>query len=205
MVEELRYKLDGQIKTLESARTRAGIAVSASGVIAGLFAQHLTSSIGNWGLAAIAAFVVSAFPAVWILMPHRMTLSPKAEEWIKFAADHNAFVQGQVALKNPDRAATGDLGAAELASVMVDSMNEWYAKNGPVLNAVHLSVAIAFAGVVVETVCWAGAIAHGSASIWPAYVIVAFVIILTMIAVEWVHHAAPKAPQKADSATTTPG
>jgi hypothetical protein len=48
LIAELRDKLDGQLKTLESARTRAGVAISASGVIAGLFAQHLKAPIGNW-------------------------------------------------------------------------------------------------------------------------------------------------------------
>ncbi len=200
LVDEIRDKLDGQLATLESARTRAGVAVSASGVIAGLFAQHLKEPIGNWGVAAIAAFVVSVFPAVWILLPHRMTLSPKAGEWIDFAAKHDAFVRGNLDQQTRHPEASGDLGVAQLAVAMVESMNTWYAKNGPLLDAVHLCVGIAFAGVMVQIICWAGSIGHGPGYIWPALAVIAAVAV-TMFIVERRSRMAPPKPS-AESRTT---
>jgi MFS family permease len=205
LIAELRDKLDGQLKTLESARTRAGVAISASGVIAGLFAQHLKAPIGNWGLAAIAAFVVGTFPAVWILLPHRMTLSPKAAEWIDFAASHQKYVQAHLEHVEGDPNATGELGAAQLAVPMVKSMNGWYEKNGPLLNAVHLAVAIAFIGVVVQIICWAGSITHGLGHVWPWVGIAAVILMIVSITVviEAVSRRRPKVKSAEVSATET--
>ena len=95
LVTEIRAKLDGQTATLESARTRAATALSASGVIAGLFAQHLKGSIGNWGLAALAAFALGALLALWILWPRKMTLSPDGKDWIKSVEGNDRSMERQ--------------------------------------------------------------------------------------------------------------
>ncbi len=157
LLSEMRTKLDGQLATLESARTRAAVALSVSGVIAGLFAQHLTHPVGNWALAALAAFVVGGVPALWVLGPHKMTLSPNADDWIRFSTENEAWVKGQMAQPTPDPQATGDLGTAELAVRMLSDMNKWYGKNAPMLKWVHGCLAVAFLAVIVQLVCWAGA------------------------------------------------
>jgi hypothetical protein len=157
LISEMRTKLDGQLATLESARTRAAVALSVSGVIAGLFAQHLIHPVGNWGLAALCAFVLGGAPALWILGPHDMTLSPKADDWIRFATQNDTWVRGQASQEIPDPEATAELGTAELALQMVPSMNEWYGKNAPMLKRIHWCLALAFLAVIVQLICWAGA------------------------------------------------
>ena len=154
LLGEMRTKLDGQLSTLESARTRAAVVLSVSGVIAGLFAQHLTHPVGYWGLAALASFVVGGIPAVWILGPHKMTLSPEASDWIRFATQNNTWVRGQLSQEAPHPEATGELGAAELAVQMLPSMNKWYEDNDPILRWVHRALRMAGAGVIVQLGCW---------------------------------------------------
>jgi hypothetical protein len=160
LLAEMRGKLDGQLATLESARTRAAVAVSASGIVAGLFAQHLTAPIGNWAIAALAAFVVGSLPAVWILLPHEMTLNPNAGKWIEWSATYDAFVRGNAVQPTPNPLATSDLGGSQLAVSMLPSMQIWYEKNGPLLKKVHRCTTAAFAAVVVQLVCWGGAAIH---------------------------------------------
>jgi hypothetical protein len=151
LVAEMRSRLDGQVATLESARTRAAVVLSVSGVIAGLFAQHLSHHIGNWGLAALATFVVGGIPAVWILGPHKLTVSPQGDDWIRFATQDMEWSK-----ENPAHA-SGDLGAAELAVQMVPSMRGWGDDNEKVLKWIHKAIVIAGAGVIVQMACWVGA------------------------------------------------
>jgi hypothetical protein len=157
LLGELRTKVDGQIATLESARTRAAVALSASGVVAGLFAQHLTRPVGNWGLAALAAFVAGGLPAIWILGPHKMTVSPKGDEWITFATGNDAWVRGQVQEDKPHPEATGELGASELAVQMVSSLNGWYETNQSMLKWINRCIAAAFLALIVQLICWVAA------------------------------------------------
>jgi hypothetical protein len=154
LLSEMRTKLDGQLATLESARTRVAVLLSVSGVIAGLFAQNLKGHIGGWGVAALVAFVVGGIPAIWILGPHKMTLSPKADGWIDYAQQQFDFVKGQMSEEHPDPTATGDIGAAELANVMLPSMQIWYSSNAPILRWVNRGMAISAAAVVVQMICW---------------------------------------------------
>jgi hypothetical protein len=165
---EWRAKVNGQLSDLESARTRAGVAIAASGVIVGLFAQHLTSHIGNWGLAALAAFVLGALPAIWILLPHKMTVTSKGNEWITWAAKWDAFVAGHVGKENASPMANDDRGGAQLALEMADSMRNWYGANVRTLNRVQRCVAIAFAAVLIQMVCWVGAVWTEPAAAQPA-------------------------------------
>jgi hypothetical protein len=157
LLGELRTKLDGQLGTLESARTRAAVALSASGVVAGLFAQHLTRPIGNWGLAAMAALILGGLPSIWILGPHKMTLSPKADDWITFAMGDDEWVRGQARQEKPDPEATGELGASQLAVQMLPSLTKWYDDNGPMLGKIHMCLALAFLALVVQLLCWVAA------------------------------------------------
>jgi MFS family permease len=180
LLTEMRGKLDGQLATLESARTRASVALSVSGVIAGLFGQHLLTHPNNWTIAAIAAFVVGAIPAVWILTPHKnLRFSPKGKKWIRFAEGHFKWSTQQLALANAsgrgltrrftpsvrravrtvkeDPEISGDVATAQLAVQMVRSMAKWYRKNQPLLAWVHRALATTFVGVVVQLACWGGA------------------------------------------------
>jgi hypothetical protein len=164
VMADWRAKVNGQLSDLESARTRAGVAIAASGVIVGLFAQHLTGHIGNWGLAALAAFVLGALPAIWILLPHKMTVTSKGNDWITWAGKWNAFVAGNVVQAHPSPMANDDRGGAQLALEMADSMRNWYSENVPTLNRVQRCVAIAFAAVLIQMVCWVGAVSTGPAT-----------------------------------------
>jgi hypothetical protein len=56
----IQGKLDGQRDAPESARTRAAVALTASGVIAGLFVTRLGKGVDNWELAALAAQTTTA-------------------------------------------------------------------------------------------------------------------------------------------------
>lgn len=160
LLAEMRTKLDGQLATLESVRTRAAVVLSVSGVIAGLFAGHLKQPIGNWGIAALAAFVIGNLPAIWILWPHKMTLSPKADDWIRFATENDAWVRGQLTQPEPTPTATADFGAAELALRMLPDMNDWYTANAPMLKKIHRCLAVAAGGVVIQLACWGASMVH---------------------------------------------
>ena len=156
LLTEIRGKLNGQLTTLESVRTRAAVALSVSGVVAGLFGQHLFSHPGNWALAALAAFVAGAIPAIWILAPHGMTLAPEADGWIRFAVEHEARSREQLvsdsAVKDPE--ANGDVAAAQLAAQMLPSMATWYRDNEPTLKCIHVALVASFVGVVIQLACW---------------------------------------------------
>jgi hypothetical protein len=160
LLAEMRTKLDGQIATLESLRTRSAVVLSVSGVIAGLFAQGLNGPIGNWGIAALIVFVLGSVPAIWILWPHKMTLSPQGEGWIEFAKGNDKWVRGQLKSESPDPEASFDLGASELALTMLPSMQRWYAGNAPMLDFLHKCLAVAAMGVVVQLICWGAAQIH---------------------------------------------
>jgi hypothetical protein len=158
LITELRSKLDGQVQTLESARTRAGIAVSAAGVIAGLFATHLTPPIGWSGRVALLVFGVGTLPAVWIFWPHRMKVNPEANEWIAWAKVHEAFVRGNVGHPDASPLASGDLGSAELAAVMLPNMQRWFMENQGMLRWIHICVGACFLAVLLQAACWIAAI-----------------------------------------------
>jgi hypothetical protein len=146
LVENLRGKLDGQLAALESARTRAAVALSVSGVIAGLFGPDLLTSPGNLSLAAIASLIVTAAPSIYVLVPHKLTLWPQGDGWRtwldqygRWVADHN----------QPDNS------QALLESQMLSDMATWYATNRPVLDNVQWATAVSFIGVVLQLVFWA--------------------------------------------------
>lgn len=145
LVDNLRGKLDGQVAGLESARTRAAVALSVSGVIAGLFGPDLLKSPGNLSLAAIASLIVTAVPAVYVLVPHKLTLWPKGDGWgkwlddyLKWAGDHD----------QPDNS------QALLQSRMLSDMAAWYASNAPMLDKIQWAMAVSFFGVVLQLVFW---------------------------------------------------
>jgi disulfide bond formation protein DsbB len=146
LVDNLRGKLDGQIDALESARTRAAVALSVSGVIAGLFGPNLLTTRGNLALAAIASLVVSAGPAIYVLVPHKLTLWPEGEGWRAWL---DAYGKWATENQQPDDS------EALLQSQALNDMAKWYNANKPVLNNVQWAMAISFAGVVLQLVFWA--------------------------------------------------
>jgi hypothetical protein len=161
LLSEIRGKVDGQLAALESVRTRAAVALSVSGVIAGLFGQKLSSSPNHWALAALAAFVIGATPAVWILTPHNLTIAPEADDWIRFAVEHEAWSREELiaGTAHLDPETSGDVAAAQLAAQMLPSMAEWYKQNEPTLEKINQALAVSFVFVVVQLGCWAGSIA----------------------------------------------
>ena len=86
-----------------------------------------------------------------------MTLSPDANEWIDWATQHFNFVKGNAGRSDAYPTATGDLGAAELATVMLPSMQDWYNSNDPTVKWIHRCVVASALAVVVQMVCWAAA------------------------------------------------
>ena len=68
---------------------RAAVALSVSGVIAGLFGPDLLKSPGNLSLAAIASLTVTAVPAIYyVLAPHKLTQWPQGDGWRKWLEDY---------------------------------------------------------------------------------------------------------------------
>ena len=92
------------------------------------------------------------------MWPHWLTLAPEASGWLAFAKEHLAWVEGQIPTASPDPVAQGELGSAELAMPMIDSIRDWYQSNLRTLNTVHICVGLSFGFLIVETVCWAGAV-----------------------------------------------
>lgn len=145
LVENLRGKLDGQVAALESTRTRAAVALSVSGVIAGLFGPDLLKSPGNLGLAAIASLIVTAAPAIYVLVPHKLTLWPQGDGWRKWLDEYGQWV---AAHHQPDNS------QALLESRMLSDMATWYATNKPVLDKIQWAMAVSFIGVVLQLIFW---------------------------------------------------
>jgi hypothetical protein len=145
LVDNLRGKLDGQLSALESARTRAAAALSVSGVVAGLFGTDLLKSPSNLGLAAVASLIASAFPAIYVLIPHKLTLWPEADGWRTWLTEYNNWV---AAHNQPDNS------QALLESRMLDDMAGWYAANRPMLSKIQWALAISFIGVVAQLIFW---------------------------------------------------
>jgi hypothetical protein len=146
LVENLREKLDGQLATLESARTRAAVALSVSGVIAGLFGPGLLASPGNLSLAAVASLILTAAPAIYILVPHKLRLWPEGNGWRTWLDQYTRWVAEH---NQPDNS------EAILESRMLDDMATWYATNKPVLSKIQWALVISFIGVVVQLLFWA--------------------------------------------------
>jgi hypothetical protein len=146
LVENLRGKLDSQLSALESSRTRAAAALSVSGVVAGLFGPGLLKSPGNLALAAVAAVIASAVPAIYVLVPHKLTLWPQGDGWRTWLTEYSAWV---AAHNQPDNS------EALLESRMLDDMAGWYAVNKPVLSKIQWALAASFIGVVAQLIFWA--------------------------------------------------
>jgi hypothetical protein len=161
-MSEMKSRVDGQLATLESARTRAGIAIAASGVIVGLFAQNLKPPIGNWGIAALVAFVLGTVPAIWILLPHRLRLNSNGNTWVEWASRWDRFVKSNAEKDPRSPQATDERGSARLALVMADSMRDWFIPNRRMLNWIHICVALSFAAVLIQMICWVGAISSNT-------------------------------------------
>lgn len=145
LVDNLRGKLDGQLAAVESARTRA-VALSISGVIAGLFGPGLLKSAGNLSLAAVASVVVTAVPAIYVLVPHRLRIWPEGDGWKEWLTKYTTWMKEH---KQPDNS------EALLQSRMLDDMTGWYTANRPVLDRIQWAMALSFAGVIVQLVLWA--------------------------------------------------
>jgi len=141
LVEHLRGKLDGQLSALESARTRAAVGLSVSGVVAGLFGPKLLTSPNNFGRAAVASLFVTGLVAIYGLVPHNLTLYAKGGEWLKWAKDNNA----------EDR-------QPALALTMAEDMAGWYGKNSKMLTRVQWALGVTFLGVAVQLVLWTFAV-----------------------------------------------
>ena len=138
LLGEIRAKLDGQLSTMESIRTRAVAALSVSGVVGALFGAKLVGQRSWEAYVAIAAFVISSLVAIYALIPHGLRLRPIGEKWLKWATEH---------LHNP---ASGEV----LALQMSEDMAEWYKGNQPKLKRLHWAIALAFVGVGVQLVFW---------------------------------------------------
>jgi hypothetical protein len=146
LVDNLRGKLDGQLAALESARTRAAVALSISGVVAGLLGPGLLKAPGNLGLAAVASVVVTAVPAIYVLVPHGLTLWPEGDGWRTWLTEYTTWL---TETKQPDNS------EALLQSSMLGDMTKWYTANRAVLRRKEWATALSFAGVIVELVLWA--------------------------------------------------
>lgn len=146
LVDNLRGKLDGQLAALESARNRAAVALSISGVIAGLFAPSLLKSPGSLSLAAVASVVLTAVPAIYVLVPHRLTLWPEADGWRTWLTEYTTWMTQH---QQPDNS------QALLQSRMLDDMAGWYAANRPVISKTQWAMAASFTGVIVQLILWA--------------------------------------------------
>jgi hypothetical protein len=142
LVTHLRDKLDGQLSSLESARTRAAVALSVSGVVAGLFGPKLLSNPGNLGLAAVAALIVTGVLSIYVLKPHDMTLWAQGGGWLKWAED------------NKDDESSG----TELALTMAKDMACWFGENKRMVTRVQWALSATFVGVGLQLILWSVAV-----------------------------------------------
>lgn len=145
IVTDLRGKLNGQLAALESARTRAAVALSISGVAAGLFGPRLPEHPGGWYLAAIIALAVTGLLTLYVLKPRRLTLWPEGEGWRQWATDYQTWTEKY---HQPDNS------GALLASKMADNMSGWYVQNKDTINRTQWALTLAFLGVAVQLLCW---------------------------------------------------
>lgn len=138
LVTDLRGKLNGQLSALESARTRAAVGLSVSGVVAGLFGTQLVSNPNDLALAAASLLGLTAILSIYVLMPHDMTLWPEGGAWLQWAKDHN----------------TNDQAGPLLALTMATDMSGWYEKNTAMLNRIQWALGFSFVGLAIQLVLW---------------------------------------------------
>lgn len=139
---DLRGKLNGQLSALESARTRAAVGLSVSGVVVGLFGPKLLSNPNDLALAATALFALTALLSVYVLIPHDMTLWPDGGGWLSWTKEHN---------ENPQAGPV-------LALRMVTDMAEWYNSNESMLKRIQWALSLTFVGLTAQLVLWAAAV-----------------------------------------------
>jgi hypothetical protein len=151
LLPEIRGKLDGQRDALESARTRAAVALTLSGVVAGFFVQSKGKHVGNWEIAALVAFVVSGITGVYVLFGHKMRIVPVGRGWVDWAKDAERERRLAVNAAGPPE----DTSGPHLAAQMADDMLRWYGLNKPMLSKVQAALAVTWAAVLLQILLWA--------------------------------------------------
>jgi hypothetical protein len=149
VIADLRGKLNAQLEGVESARTRAAVAITIASAGVAVFAPHLGKHPGNLALAGAGTFVGTAFASIYVLWPHRLALWPEGEKWKNWTKDYKKYLD--------ENAATHDLqdeSAALLATQMADDMVTWYQSNRKVYLRVQSVLAMAFALALSELGVW---------------------------------------------------
>jgi hypothetical protein len=154
LLDELRRKLDGQLSTLESVRTRTTVILSASAAVVGFFINRGIGHDNSWQQAALCLFVIGGVISGWIIAPHNLTLAPKGNDWIRYAKEHQVWKESQVDLDGATRQSLGDKGTETLAVAMAESMNTWYSDNAAVQKLVNLTFKFLMVIVLAQFVCW---------------------------------------------------
>ena len=93
----------------------------------------------------MASVVITAVPAIYVLVPHRLKLWPKGDGWRTWLTEYTTWMAEN---KQPDNS------EALLQSRMLDDMASWYTANRPILKGIQWATVLSFAGVIVQLVLW---------------------------------------------------
>ena len=152
VIADLRGKLNGQLAGIESARTRAAVAITIASAGVAVFAPHLFKHPGNLALAGASSFVATAVASIYVLIPHNLTMWPQGDKWKDWTKEYKKYLD--------ENAASGlkDESSALLATQMADDMAKWYQENKCVYTHVQYLLATAFVFSLIELALWTGAL-----------------------------------------------
>lgn len=152
VIADLRGKLNGQLGGIESARTRAAVAITIASAGVAVFAPHLFKHPGNLALAGASSFVATALASIYVLVPHNLIMWPQGDKWKDWTKQYKKYLDENAASDLKDES------AALLATQMADDMSEWYQKNKRVYTRVQYLLATAFTFSLVELALWTAAL-----------------------------------------------
>jgi len=152
VIADLRGKLNGQLSGIESARTRAAVAITIASAGVAVFAPHLFKHPGNLALAGASSFVATGLAGIYVLIPHNLIMWPRGDKWKDWTKEYKKYLDENAASDLKDES------AALLATQMADDMAEWYKKNRRVYTRVQYLLATAFTFSLVELALWTAAL-----------------------------------------------
>jgi hypothetical protein len=152
MIVDFRGKLDGQWAALESARTRAAVALATSGVVAGLV---LPSRVGHhlhgWVALGVLAMALTVICALEVMRPHKLTLWPEGKNRLDWFHQYQAYIEQHPQVDN----------SAELfMPQMAEDMVKWYEQNRGKLRWEQRFLTVAFFGVALQFFFWGQVLFH---------------------------------------------
>jgi hypothetical protein len=152
IVTDFRGKLDGQLAALESARTRASVALATSGVVAGLVLPNkLGHRPGIWFGLGVASLFFTALCTLEIMRPRKLILWPEGDGRLDWSREYQAYIE-----EHPQEDRSGEI----LIPQMADDMAGWYRSNKGRLTWIQRTLTAAFVGVALQFGFWGVALFH---------------------------------------------